>query len=1299
MDDQPSGTGYTWLEFGRLNRDGDEPREEFLTLGMGIRAVRGGPLASWFFVTPRRVDESLSLKSADGVPLTRRQLAEALADEGQVLETASEYRRVVDEKLFRLGDRYEPLIDLLLQLRQPQLAKKLDIDQLEAALRGALPPLKEALLVDAAEAFRDLDHYRTALAADRQLLSDIERFMRPYQDHVRRGVLRAARQLTQANSSYEAAQKRLRSLGEQQEQDKRTQQELHRRRQANRIAEEQARAAISELEQSPEMRDARRLDELRSRAGELANQAAEGERDVHIATQEQSSAAEQMAKLQAGMAEQLNRLTSESTAISKAAAPEALQNQHRELLANCLSQSQLLGIDEALERLAESAARYAKSASHLQKLDGEIAAAAHQRDAARREVERCADAAQQRSEALRERTQACGEVVEATWQAILAWYESAGTLHEFLPPAADWMNAWHAWVESPEQPERPDPSVEYLRFASVASAARSAQQKTQAQAAIEQVEAAIAIAGDEIARLESGEAIVPPPRSGRDPAARQSLVGAPFWQLVEFRYEVPPAEHAGWEAALEDAGILDAWVTSDGRLLAGDGPILEVQLDAGGGIALAAERQLNRVLQVVDPLAAQIEPRVLERILSVIGVGADAGSTWIASDGSWQNGPLRGQWSKPVPQYVGETHRQRYRELRLQTLAAEVREQSDARDQLRRELQRIGADREQAEARIASFPGNQALQQATFEVTTAQRESNEAQDRHVQSTQREAQCVAEVQRREAERDAVAADFGLSAWATRAMELANRLNAYQHNLSSLKLRSESLLAAREQSARGEQAHERAAERLTSAARRWEAFQVDLGKQRQRVAELEFAVGKDAGTIIQRLEDKRRDLSTSETNREQIASEISAVEQALAVTASKLETENAAAGACDQERREASDWFSSLHGYGFVALAVADIPLTDLPWSMTQAIRIARQADTALAETPADDESWHKSQNRVHQSQALLQQTVLSQNGLRVEVDHLRDGLQLVTLTMQHERLAPALAIARLNADVASRERILDEKEQETLEKYLLGEVAEGLRVGMRMAAELVDLMTKEVSSRPMKTGLQMRFKWRQDEAGPPGLAEACEVLATSHAIWSEADREQIKQFLQRSIKASRESDATGSWHEHLRAALDYRLWHRIAIERRSGPDAPWKRLTRQTYGSGSGGEKAISLTLPQLAAAAAYYHTADKLAPRFILLDEAFAGVSPDMRESCLELIAAFKLDVVMTSEIEWGMYPGVRQLSICQLDRFADLGAVVNRVFLWNGRELRDASPRDAHSRDERANDRPAESDSLLTDE
>src|SRR5436309_15167607 len=77
--------------------------------------------------------------------------------------------------------------------------------------------------------------------------------------------------------------------------------------------------------------------------------------------------------------------------------------------------------------------------------------------------------------------------------------------------------------------------------------------------------------------------------------------------------------------------------------------------------------------------------------------------------------------------------------------------------------------------------------------------------------------------------------------------------------------------------------------------------------------------------------------------------------------------------------------------------------------------------------------------------------------------------------------------------------------------------------------------------------------------------------------------------------------------------------------------------------------AIALTLPHFAAAAAFYRTADPLAPRLILLDEAFVGIDADMRAKCMGLINTFDLDFVMTSEREWGCYQTLPGIAIYQL--------------------------------------------------
>jgi hypothetical protein len=92
-------------------------------------------------------------------------------------------------------------------------------------------------------------------------------------------------------------------------------------------------------------------------------------------------------------------------------------------------------------------------------------------------------------------------------------------------------------------------------------------------------------------------------------------------------------------------------------------------------------------------------------------------------------------------------------------------------------------------------------------------------------------------------------------------------------------------------------------------------------------------------------------------------------------------------------------------------------------------------------------------------------------------------------------------------------------------------------------------------------------------------------------------------------------------------------------------------------------------LPHFAAAAAFYRTANALAPRLILLDEAFVGIDADMRAKCMGLIAFFDLDFIMTSEREWGCYQTLPGMAIYQLSTHPDIDAIGLTRWVWNGRQ------------------------------
>lgn len=134
-------------------------------------------------------------------------------------------------------------------------------------------------------------------------------------------------------------------------------------------------------------------------------------------------------------------------------------------------------------------------------------------------------------------------------------------------------------------------------------------------------------------------------------------------------------------------------------------------------------------------------------------------------------------------------------------------------------------------------------------------------------------------------------------------------------------------------------------------------------------------------------------------------------------------------------------------------------------------------------------------------------------------------------------------------------------------------------------------------------------------------------------------------------------------DQLSRALDYRRWHRFRVER--WQDGQWRKLS----GPASSGERALGLTVPLFAAVASFYSQGSyALAPRLILLDEAFAGIDDTARAHCMGLIREFDLDFVITSEREWACYAELPGVSICQLQRREGIDAVFVSRWTWDGK-------------------------------
>ncbi|MGH2894493.1 MAG: TIGR02680 family protein, partial [Solirubrobacteraceae bacterium] len=465
-------------------------------------------------------------------------------------------------------------------------------------------------------------------------------------------------------------------------------------------------------------------------------------------------------------------------------------------------------------------------------------------------------------------------------------------------------------------------------------------------------------------------------------------------------------------------------------------------------------------------------------------------------------------------------------------------------------------------------------------------------------------------------------------------------------------------------------------LDEAAGRLTESEQQLGAAVERRDTLKDTAGAAIAELERRLGEVERALGANEVAQHETEEQLG-----------KAQREDGAAEALSKELRQqlaaATDSrLSAVEGLrrfattGLITVALPQLEVLkgDGEWTVTQALRLAREIEQELSADPDEDARWQRLQRQVTDELGALADA-LRRHGNNAAAAFREDGIVVEVTFRGHTTGLPAL-VAALAEEVEERQRLLDAHEREILENHLVGEVASTLQELIAASEKRLAETNRELADRPTSTGMQLRLRWTAHPDAPDGLADArSRLLRQTADAWSEADRAAVGGFLQNQIKAVRAQDATGTWLEHLTHALDYRQWHCFRVERRQ--NGAW----RPASGPASGGERVLAASVPLFAAASSFYGSAgNPHAPRLLLLDEAFAGVDDHSRAKCLGLLAAFDLDVVMTSEREWGCYAEVPGLAIAQLSRIDGIAAVLVTRWEWDGA---------VRSRSELATERP----------
>jgi uncharacterized protein (TIGR02680 family) len=1295
---QEAEHGYVWMEFGRP--------EETVTLIIGLAAHKNWdrPRPS-FYITDKRMGVEFGLLSADSRPLTAKQLTEILGRDAHFGDRKGAYQDAVDARLFGLGrQRYTQLLDLLIALRRPLLAKDLDPGKVSDTLTAGLSPVDEGLVEQAARDFENLaavqKQYDDLAAADTAVRAFLAQYVAYLRVHTRHQLDRVAARISTAAGHVReitAAAKNV-TMSAQQEQD--------------------AMAAGQQAKTSADTFDAR-LFALKNRDAykdheKLAlkrSQLEKEKRGLEVDQKRLASAAANVEDLKQEAAGVADRL----------AEAGRVADRYARVLAETADRAGLTRDGEPADTGADlrltARARAAARRDDIREVRAHISAV---RDAERDRsgAEAALGTAQQM---LADREQSCrdadgqlGRARAAVAEDLRSW---AGRWSGTEPYAvltggeADVLAGQLDQIGEPDAPTLVEvfTALTQERKTSLITLGEQSRNKDQGlaerQTGLTQEREAIAAHRDDA-----------PPASDLRPADRTGRPGGPLWQLVSFADGLGDDSAAAIEGALYGAGLLTAWIHPDPALTSA--AVARAEAD-GYLVALPVdERPAGRTLAdvLVPEPQDTVAPAIVANVLASIAVAQElpgaAGTprsarppgVVVTARAQYSYGPHLGARPKPAPEFIGATNRANRRRARLAELDVEIAAIKGQRDEVAAELRRVQDALTDLGRAQRELPRTALVAAALAKVTHAAALLSAARER--------------VSTVSAELDAFIAELDARARRLRRTGADRDMPTGPDEIDTVD--------------RAVADFERAAEELARTRGEAAGLEQDLRGRQIRIDKLSAENDEAASVLAENqaahaasAEELRVEERATGAAYEQILQEIAEAEELLRAARKALRTASGqeaeahdklvtARSDLDHGRRFLAEAMTELiaQAAAFAPYAHGDLrPLLDVtetaPWPGTAQWPAAEQATAELVGLLAGDEPfdpiWAIRSVLPGAATTILDAYTAAIRGgravsdgvLKGAVDRMwsayrefenalkagEDGYQadltgeapFVVDVATNEGRSPAAAFARKIAeDVENQGILLEERERTVLEDSLLTALAQQIHSRVLAAKDLVNEMDADTRSKPMSSGMAVGIRWIRSDKLSEQQAAVSRLLDRDAVTLGPDGLAQLRSLLRAMIHDHRASNPRDTYREVLGSVLDYRSWYTFEL-RMLQPGGPPERLTRKKHSEMSGGEKSATIHMPLFAAANALYSSSKPTCPRMVALDEAFAGIDDKFKPELLGLTVRFDLDLFMTGHDLWVTYPTVPTIAHYDMQHDKAAHALSTLLALWDGEQLIDA--------------------------
>lgn len=1269
-------TGYLFIEYKK------EDTGQYVTTGIGLQAKRNKALKSWGFVITdnRRIKEDIELYKFERqgekrvrVPLSKKELENVIGNGGEVVDSNQAYMELVNKHVFGFDsiDAYQDLIELLIQLRSPKLSKDYKPTVIYEILEKALPPLTDEDLRYLSDTIEQMDQTKQQIEQlDREVkaIGSVKKAYDTYNHRylyeqlqewkmVSTRLKNEQRELNVTQDLKQQAEIELTKLNQnihQLEADIDTQERIKESLHSHKVW---ALAAQKRQQEETLIRLQKEFKNISDRLDKLTNRERAKKHEVE-------NAKEQIQLLQTDIAQRIEDLAYESEESGFTHHVQNVNDYHRhqqeafhfDVWKQEVRKHQEL-LTEAIDQMREvESLRTTIQARHL-----EVAKLDQERDG--RKVDE------------KEWQRTFSEDKARYIEAIHEWMEKH-PIYSFdsstIQQASRMLEDLYDVYTIDQVKEIFQPAVEIHEQTLYDQ--RSALQTEKNQVYLE---------------MQGHRENLDEWKSKRDPEPRRedatkdarailkekNVAHAAFYEVIEFRSEVPNDVKKRIESALLDMGILDALITADGEAFEHD------------RILKPNPQELAYTLaDLIEPDAEQtlVPKERVQEVLQSILIGDSDTSMSVNEDGTYQIGIMSGH-ALPVDEvrYIGREARKRFR-LQL------ISELQDKIAELEFDLQRLEEKEDELKAAFTyskeawkAFPMNKDLWESFMQI------------QQVRTTIKSLSGRIEALGQDLQR--LDKDFQIG---KRDLHLLTQVVPIDAELAVYK---QALLHMAQYQERLETIH-RLHDRFTDAKR-------NLAANEQVLSELELEVDETKGNeaivndhvTSQQAVVKQLVEQLKKEGAEDIQAQIERVQATLSSLQLTLKQQNQALPRqltmVDKQTDKAANllesvafwqqlhvsWEQSLHTEierGLIEVEDKMESFEDwLPWLKVEASKdlvfVERNLTNAYYASEREMTEYRMREYTLPSEMESWMEDVTNEDWtIHLASWKTKTTRRLVDFDKRGVKVTPNSLYQELVNDQLIQQNRLNQQDEALYKEILFNSVGNKLRARISRAEKWTEKMRDIMENSDSSSGLKFSIKWKARTADAEAELDTKDLvllLRKNQALLKDEDLESISAHFRSKIEtAKRWVEEKGDGQtllQVLKMVLDYRKWFSFELSYEK-PNEPRRELTNHKFFTFSGGEKAMAMYIPLFTACYSRYKEAADFAPYIVSLDEAFAGVDENNINEMFEIVEKLGFNYIMNSQVLWGDYETVKGLAICELVRPKNADFVTVIRYKWDGQRM-----------------------------